>query len=94
MIYLTIDGCLSGTGIRDSVSGGFIDPTAIGVSDKLRTEIKHWQRQYEEAHYAQFSDASESGRLDQAGQSLCAKLAAEIPTAKIEYFSSAEMRKI
>lgn len=92
--YLTVDGCLSGTGIRDSVFGGFIDPAAIGVSEKLRIEIRQWLRQYEDAHYAQFNDASDNDHLDQLGQSIHAKLAEEIPFSKIEYFSSAEMRKI
>jgi hypothetical protein len=94
MHYLTVDGMLSGTGIRDSVSGGYIKPSKLGISTGLSDQIAHWLNRYEQAHYAQFNDKEENEHLDQEGIAICKKLQCELPQSKIEYFSNAEMQKI
>ena len=47
MRYLTIDGMLSGTGIRDSVNGGYLDATDLGISFALTEKLGHWLSRYE-----------------------------------------------
>jgi len=38
--HFIVDGMLSGTGIRDGNNGGYIDPSAIGVSFELRARAR------------------------------------------------------
>ncbi len=94
MHYLTVDGMLSGTGIRDSVAGGYIVLRDLGISPKLIDQIEQWLNRYEQAHYAQFNNKGENENLDRDGIAICKLLQDELPESKIEYFSSAEMRKI
>lgn len=94
MRYLTIDGMVSGTGIRDSVAGGYIEPQKLGISDGLVAQINKWVKRYEQAHYFQFSDTEENKRLDQEGVAISELLRGELPSAKIEYYSNAELRKV
>ena len=92
--YLTVDGMLSGTGIRDSVAGGYIEPHQLNLSNGLVEWIKSWLSRYEQAHYAQFSDMNENCGLDQEGLAISKRLQEELPESKIEYYSSAALRKI
>lgn len=92
--YLTVDGMLSGTGIRDSVAGGYISPRELGISVDLIDQIEQWLLRYEQAHYCQFNDKEESERLDREGLEICKRLQDQLPQSKIEYFSDAEMRKM
>lgn len=62
--YLTVDGMLSGTGLRDSVEGGYLNPKEIGLSNVLTGRIGRWLTRYENAHYAGFEDRSEYETLD------------------------------
>lgn len=93
MRYLTVDGMLSGTGIRDSVAGGYIALGSLGLSIGLTNEIENWLGRYKQAHYGQFMNKIENETLDREGLTICKRLRDELPDAKIEYFSSAEMRK-
>ena len=90
--YLTVDGMLSGTGIRDSVEGGYLDPGELGVSAVLTERIVNWLARYERAHYVQFADAVEVDELDREGRAIAAQLQEQLPQAKIQYFSDAKMR--
>lgn len=92
--YLTVDGMFSGTGIRDSVRGGYLNPEELGLSADLVKEISLWLARYADAHYAQFKDKHENEALDQAGIAICKMLRDALPQSKIEYFSNAAMRKI
>ena len=94
MRYLTIDGILSGTGIRDSVAGGYIEPRELGLSVGLVARIDRWVKRYEQAHYIQFSDKAENEKLDQEGVEISRLLQGEHPDTKIEYYSNAEMQKV
>ena len=94
MRYLTVDGMLSGTGIRDSVAGGYIEPRNLGISDGLVAQIDQWVKRYEQAHYFQFNDKAENESLDQEGMAICRFLRVALPDAKIDYYSNADMRKV
>lgn len=94
MHYLTVDGMYSGTGIRDSVEGGYIDPAALGLSAELVERISRWLTRYEDAHYEQYKDEEEVEALDLEGIEICKHLRCELPQAKVEYFSNAKMRGI
>lgn len=90
--YLVVDGCLSGTGVRDAVEGAYLSASAIGISDSLGDEISAWQRRYELAHFRSFTDLAEVDKLDAEGMALRQKLSLELAQAKVQYFSSAKMR--
>ena len=94
MRYLTVDGMLSGTGLRDTVAGGYVEPREVGLSTNLVGRIEKWLLEYEAAHYRQFFDKAENERLDQEGVAIAKQVREELPGTKIEYFSNAEMRKI
>jgi hypothetical protein len=94
MRYLVVDGMLSGTGVRDAVDGGYLDLHELGLSSEFVKDMSLWLRRYENAHYAQFGDRQEVAALDSQGLVLCKRLGEELPQSKVEYFSSAEMRKI
>lgn len=94
MIYLTVDGMFSGTGIRDSVEGGYLTLDELSISDDLKSKISNWLSRYEDAHYSQYEDKSEVADLDGEGLDICVLLRSEIPDSKIEYYSNAEMKKI
>ena len=94
MRYLTVDGMLSGSGIRDSVGGGYLEPSELGLSGDLAERIVLWLRAYEDAHIAEFGDKTQNAKLDDEGFAICRLLEQELPDAKIEYFSNAEMKLI
>ena len=90
--YLVVDGCLSGTGIRDAVEGGYLTASAVGISECLSDEISAWQQRYELAHFQAYIDSAEVDKLDTEGLALREKLSLELAEAKVQYFSSAKMR--
>ena|SRR5438552_18082771 len=94
MHYLTIDGMLSGTGVRDSLAGGYLDPQEVGLSPELVRRIEKWVVEYETAHYRQFNDETENQRLEQEGIEITRQVRDQLPGRKIEYFSNARMQKI
>lgn len=91
MYYLTIDGMMSGTGIRDSIEGGYISPSVIGLSQGLQDRITHWLTRYEEAHYRQWDDPQEVAELDTEGLSIVRIVRSELPESMVNCFSSAKM---
>jgi hypothetical protein len=94
MNYLTIDGMLSGTGIRDSVVGGYLDPNQLALSQCLVSQILSWLARYEEGHYAGFSDTPEVAKLDAEGIAIAQQIQRELPGAKVEYYSHALAAKL
>lgn len=90
----TIDRTLSGTGVRDSIAGGYIEARTLGLSGGLVARIDSWVKRYEQAHYIQFSDKAENEKLNQEGVEISRLLQGEHPDTKIEYYSNAEMHKI
>jgi hypothetical protein len=94
MHYLKIDGMLSGTGIRDSVEGGYIELSELKISKELISDIRIWLNRYENAHYLQFEDEQEIVILDLEGIALARRVKLELPSAKVEYYSAGKMQKI
>lgn len=94
MKYLTVDGMFSGTGIRDSIEGGYIKPDKLELSPELKQKISSWLNRYEDEHYAQYKDKSIVSKLDAEGVEICQLLKSEIPDSKVEYYSTAETKKI
>lgn len=92
--YVTIDGMLSGTGIRDSVAGGYLEPLQLGLSDVLVERIGRWLAEYENAHYAGFEDRAETEVLDKEGISISVEVQRELPQSKVEYYSHALQTKL
>ena len=85
---------LSGTGIRDSLTGKYLDPKEAGFSPELVQRIERWVIDYETAHYHQFNDETENQRLDQEGIEIARQAQLQLPETKVEYFSNAQMKKI
>ena len=54
--YLTVDGYFHGTGIRDSVEGGFVELELLAISPDLKDRIKKWVLQYEAEHYNHYAE--------------------------------------
>ena len=94
MRYLTVDGMLSGTGIRDSLTGKYLDPSEVGFPSELVRRIEKWIIDYETAHYSQFNDEAENQRLDQEGIEIARQAQSQLPEMKVEYFSNADLKKL
>ena len=94
MNYLTIDGMLSGTGIRHSVDGGFLNPCELGISVEVIEKISRWLKEYEDAHYQHYVDKPHVEKLDSEGIEICRMLREALSGSKVEYYSSAEARRL
>lgn len=92
--FLTVDGMLSGTGIRMSNGGGYIDLAELGLSDGLVRDMAQWLEEYENAHYDQYENEETNERLDRQGIALAKRLRGELSDADVSYFSSAKMQRI
>jgi hypothetical protein len=90
---LLIDGMLSGTGVRDAVSGGYVEPKAIGLSASLAAELVAWQRRYEEAHFADFPEHVVAA-LDDEGLVLASRADAELRGRSVGYFSHGSTKRL
>ena len=90
MRYLIVDAMLSGTGVRDAVSGGYVEIAELGLSPNVVGVIASWLARYETAHYRQFNDSREVDALDDIGLELCDRLTRELPENKFGNFSAAQ----
>lgn len=88
-----IDGMLSGTGIRDVINGGYVDPQSLGLSEQLVRKIASWQAQYEEAHFAGFP-AERVTKLDKDGAALTSRVREELIDISVGYFSNGHMKRL
>ena len=88
-----IDGMLSGTGVRDAVNGGYVDPRLIGLSEALAGDIADWQQKYEQAHFAGFPHES-IAMLDEEGTALADRAASELSNVSFGYFSNGAMKRL
>jgi len=89
-----VDGMLSGTGIRDAIEGGYIEPQHLQVSTVLSKRIAQWLSKYEQAHFHQFEDGEQNTKLDCEGLEIAVALQSELLDATIEYFSAARLIKL
>ena len=94
MRYLIVDGMLSGTGVRDAISGGYVELADLELPPNVVEVIASWLARYETAHHQQFNDSREVEALDEIGLELCDHLARELPGNKIGYFSAARTEKL
>jgi len=93
MRYLTVDGMVSGTGIRNSLEGGYIEPKNLNISKALQVEIQNWLEKYKEAHFSNHKNAATFAKLDNEGLNVAKLLQSELPAAKVEYFSDYKMKR-
>jgi len=84
---------LSGTGVRDAVQGGYLQPEAVGLSTSLAADVADWQRRYEDAHFAGFPEDAVAS-LDEEGLALRLRLQAELPKKGVGYFSNGRMTRL
>lgn len=88
-----VDGMLSGTGVRDAINGGYVDPKSLGLSESLVCSLASWQAQYEDAHFAGFPD-DRVAELDKDGAALASRLRDELSGMEIGYFSNGIMKRL
>jgi hypothetical protein len=91
-LKLIIDGMLSGTGIRDSINGGYLELDELGISKELQAEITDWLRSYESAHFHNFKNHDVNKKLDKAGLEITDHVRKELPSTEVKYFSNAYMK--
>jgi hypothetical protein len=94
MYYLVVDGQMSGTGIRDAVTGGALDPIDLGLSADLQVKIAYWVALYEAAHCADYQDSATVEELDKVGLEIALQVKSELPGSKIQYQSDAKMTRV
>ena len=94
VLYLVLDGMVSGTGVRDAFEGGYLSLSSLGISANLQERISTWLSEYQALHFTSFSNADEVARLDEEGVAMGRQILAELPGSKVEYFSAAKMIKI
>ncbi|OAV43423.1 hypothetical protein [Lewinella sp. 4G2] len=87
MNYLTIDGMISGTGIRDTINGGYIELSEISMSAELSLKLISWLESYHSEFYGGYSDATVMRKLDKEGVTLAKQLCDELPESKVRYYS-------
>ncbi len=83
--YLTVDGYFVGTGIRDSVDGGFIELELFSISPDLKDKIKKWVFQYEVEHYNDYANEKNIETLDTEGKEIAMLLKKELINVKVKY---------
>lgn len=88
-----IDGMLSGTGLRDAVEGGYVNPEAVGISAAIALDLASWQQRYEEAHFADFPSKVVAA-LDEQGLVLMGRVRQELGDKEIGYFSNGRMERL
>lgn len=94
MKTIIVDGLLHGTGIRDRVEGGYLDPGEIGLTKETILTITNWLSQYEEEHYNHFSNPSNIEKLDLIGFEIAKRIEKELPDFKVGYYSNALLKEL
>lgn len=90
---LLIDGMMSGTGIRDAVSGGYLELDELGLSDRIVRDIRDWQANYRTAHFEGHPPERVTA-LDEAGLALMARVQTELPDREVGYFSDGLLTRL
>ena len=93
-LVIIVDGLLSGTGVRDALNGGYLEPAFIGLSKIVEQRIREWLSRYAQAHFNQYRDSEESAALDREGIEIAEMIARELPDAKVRYFSNVLMKDL
>jgi hypothetical protein len=93
MKYLVIDASLNGTGIRDKYEGGYIKPEDLQLKIETTKRLKDWLLKYENEHYDDYRNKELVDQLDKEGKELAQVIKKELTGIKIEYFSSALIKR-
>jgi hypothetical protein len=93
MKYLIIDASLHGTGIRDEVNGGYIEPKSLGIQQNTIEQLIKWLAHYEEEHFNGYTNNDVILELDNEGKKIAIQIKKEIPDSKISYYSDARLKK-
>ena len=88
-----IDGMMSGTGIRDAINGGYVEPSDLGLSSELTGDIERWVEEYRMAHMQGHPD-HDVAELDRVGLSIMARVQNELPTQKLGYYSDGRLERL
>ena len=88
-----IDGMMSGTGVRDAINGGYVDPETLGFSRALIHELDKWLQRSKAAHFAGHP-MNEVATLDREGAALAHKARAELSEYNFGYFSDGLMKRL
>jgi hypothetical protein len=94
MHYLIVDGEMSGTGIKNSVSGEDVNLASLGLSNELQASISEWVERYEATHRADLCDGVEIQELDRIGLQLASAVKDKLPGSKLQYLSAANMTRV
>ncbi|MEP3893167.1 MAG: hypothetical protein ABJN52_04130 [Litorimonas sp.] len=94
MKYLTVDAMPTGTGVRDSLGGGFYSLEELNVPSYLIEEFATWIANYKMVIQSATPKAIDIEQLDRVGLGLCRKLSSELSDVKVEYFSEGKSEKI
>jgi hypothetical protein len=93
MIYLVIDACFGGTGIRDRYNGGYIKPEELSLGNNTIAVLEEWLIKYNNEFFNGYDNSTVISRLDNEGLKISLEISKELKdTAKIEYFSDAKMK--
>lgn len=93
MKYLTVDGELHGTGIRDYYNGGFINPEDLHLNATTIKRMQQWLLRYENEHYGGYVNDEIIKKLDSEGKEIALTIKNELLDVKVEYFSAARMTR-
>ncbi len=88
---LLIDGMLNGTGIRDQLNGGYIEPESLGITPTLIKKLQDWHLKYQEEFYNGYSNTLIVDKLDELGRDISNEIQKELTEFKVSYFSDAKM---
>ncbi len=94
MKYITIDGMISGTGIKDTYNREWIEIDDLQLPDDLIARFQIWLKKYQKEHFSGFADVYVVESLDKEGLEICEQMHHELPEIKIEYFSAGKCKKI
>ncbi|MEZ5016350.1 MAG: hypothetical protein R2800_04805 [Flavipsychrobacter sp.] len=88
--YIVLDGCFTGTGVRDINTQEWIEISDLVVSDNLKTSLENWATEYQK--YTPGSsleiDDNTLKRLDDEGLRLSNAIMTENEDYKIDYYDS------
>jgi len=93
MRYLIIDASLHGTGIRDEINGGYIEPETLGIQQNTIERLKQWLVKYEEEHFNGYINSDIIINLDIEGKEIAVQIKKELNDIKISYYSDAKLKK-
>lgn len=89
--YLTVDGMVSGTGIRDDRK--YIDPDSLRLSSELVKRLKVWHESYQTEFYKGYENESLTRSLDKEGIEISKAVIKEYGECKVEYLSDSTLKK-